>query len=123
MQRSNSNLNSIFIYIFFQFICFSFYNKKIHFDFNIYYQLDILSEKNNNFHELIKLKNNPNELEKLKNRAKLLKQENNRMKKKLFNKYESDLISNKKLRLELSKGKYSESILQNRSGSFSPKKK
>jgi len=62
-------------------------------------------------------------MEKLTNRIKILKQENSRMKKKLIKEYDSDLVFRKKYRLELSKGKYSESIIQNRTCSVSPKKK
>ena len=45
--------------------------------------MDILSEKNNDFNELIKIKEKPSELEKLKKKIKYFKKENNKIKKKI----------------------------------------
>ena len=54
--------------------------------------MDILSEKNNDFNELIKIKEKPSELEKLKKKKKYFKKENNKIKKKLIFQYENEII-------------------------------
>lgn len=54
--------------------------------------MDILSEKNNDFNELIKIKEKPSELEKLKKKIKYFKKENNKIKKKLIFQYENEII-------------------------------
>jgi hypothetical protein len=84
----------------------------------------VLSEKNNNYYELIKIKNNPKELENLKNKIALLKQENNKIKKKLISKYENDFINTQNFTLENFKNEYSDIKLLNTSSySQSPRKK
>ena len=87
------------------------------------FQLDVFSEKNNNFHEIIKLRNNPYELEQLKNKIKLLKQENNKIKKKLIAKYENDIIKPSSFTLENFKNENSGININIRSISHTPKKK
>lgn len=84
----------------------------------------MLSEKNNNYYELIKIKNNPKELENLKNKIALLKQENNKIKKKLMSKYENDFINTQNFTIENFKNEYSDIKLLNTSSySQSPRKK
>jgi len=84
----------------------------------------VLSEKNNNYYELIKIKNNPKELENLKNKIALLKQENNKIKKKLMSKYENDFINTQNFTIENFKNEYSDIKLLNTSSySQSPRKK
>jgi hypothetical protein len=84
----------------------------------------VLSEKNNNYQELIKIKNNSKELEHLKNKIKLLKQENNKIKKKLISKYENDAINTFNFTLENFKNEYSDvKSINARSHTQSPRKK
>jgi hypothetical protein len=58
----------------------------------INFKLDILSEKNNEYNEIIKLKNNPIEIYNLKNKIQNLKQENKSIKENLISKYENGII-------------------------------
>jgi len=84
----------------------------------------VLSEKNNNYQELIKIKNNSKELENLKNKIKLLKQENNKIKKKLVIRYENEAINTFYFTLENFKNEFSDvNSMNTRSYSQSPRKK
>lgn len=84
----------------------------------------MLSEKNNNYQELMKIKNNAKELEHLKNKIKLLRQENNNIKKKLISKYENDAINTFNFTLENFKNEYSDvRSINTRSYTETPRKK
>lgn len=77
--------------------------KEVYFFLN--HKLDILSEKNNDYNEILKLKENSKEFLNIKNKIKNLKQENNILKYKIITRYQNEIIKKKDFLLEDNKNK------------------